>query len=241
MCADVPRCKIMGDTCEKSAGFRNWRWALLLWGFAAAPEAMLAQSTLEALRFGPGADPVGYVTGGIGWTFVPTANLSVQEIGFFSPGPQTIDLSIWQSTNQVIATYTMSSVGPPYQTTATYQSISPVLLTAGSAYAISLRDHSHSTVLFTICGRLGTTGTNGLCTFDLSPFLSGFANFQLTNDQWSASPSPPLNADYIFLGPTFRFEVVPEPTSLPLFILGSLILFYRRPGKPHHLKGINSA
>jgi hypothetical protein len=45
------------------------------------------QGTLDAVTIGSGFQPVGYVNGGVGWTFVPTVDIAVTAIGHSEAGP----------------------------------------------------------------------------------------------------------------------------------------------------------
>src|ERR1019366_4548057 len=77
---------------------------LILWAFL-LPRPVVAQGTLNALDFDSGGTVIGYVSQGVGWSFVPTVDLLVT--GISSTAPQ---VDFWLGTNQNIATY--NSAGP---------------------------------------------------------------------------------------------------------------------------------
>ena len=67
----------------------------------------------------------------------------------------------------------------------------------------------------------------------IAPQLEGFTSYFVhTDDTWHSST--PVYGDTLFLGPTFRFEVVPEPGSITIGMMGvaSLIFRFRRGRKP---------
>jgi hypothetical protein len=79
-----------------------------------------------------------YVHGAVGFSFVPTTNLLVTRVGFFD-GDDFGDvlISVWSSTNTVIASY---DLGPSTSSeTAIYTNIA-LSLWAGQTYAITVQD-----------------------------------------------------------------------------------------------------
>ena len=179
-----------------------------------------AQGTVDALTPSIGfysASIPGYTFGGIGWTFTPTETLLVTAIaavkGPFPDPPYVPLVSFWSGTNKILSSfsYTNSNSG--------FELIAPFILLAGQNYSISMQ---HSNFSSSVNFYLGSpTGADGFTpVISVSPYLSGFGNFQLsTNGQWSPSPAA-ANADYLFFGPNFQFEVVPEPNTIGLSVLG---------------------
>jgi len=131
-----------------------------------------AQGTLEALvpatLIGPvySQYPVGYVNDGIGWIFTPTQDLIVTAIS--STAPQ---VSIWQGTSQVLGSY--QYLGSDFS----FQSISPLLLTAGQSYAISTENSNPSGVGFSVGS---PSGASGVGIISISSYLTGYASFEIS-------------------------------------------------------------
>jgi len=172
------------------------------------------QQPLDALVFGAGTEASGNLKG-VGWTFTPFTDLRVTSVGFDSPNPfrLTQSLGFWQGTNQLITSYLIDNTNG-----LNYQPIPPFLLTAGTTYGISCQPTNleSGTVDFFVYSR---EGSEGIATFDTSPYLKQFENFQVsTNGRWTPNPARPNNRDWLFLGPTFRFELVHPPANLPFSI-----------------------
>ncbi|MCX6895475.1 MAG: hypothetical protein NTZ16_08280 [Verrucomicrobia bacterium] len=201
---------------EKTRHTSVWLFSSLL---ASAVIDGKAQGTFDALiPITPitggvlSAYPLGYVNNGIGWTFTPNQDLVVTAIS--SSASQVI---FWQGTNQVLASYAYPSAHD------TLQPVSALFLSANQNYAVSTRntDGLSSTVF-----HFGSpNGTDNLPLISVSPYLTGFGSFQVSVDgQWTAYPAD--NANYIFIGPNFQFQVVPEPRSMTLLIFGLGFMSY---------------
>ena len=187
--------------------------------FASFIQETKAQGTVDALtpsiQFG-GQNIAGYTVGGIGWTFTPTETLLVTAIAAekgLAPDPYVPQVSFWNGTNQIMATFSYTN------SDSSFEPVAPFILSAGQNYSISMQHSNFSSVVSFFIG--SPTGADGFTpVISVSPYLSGFGNFQLsTNGQWSPSPAA-ANADYLFFGPNFQFEVVPEPNTIGLSVLG---------------------
>jgi hypothetical protein len=169
-----------------------------------------------------GPYPLSYVIGGIGWTFTPTADLLVT--GISSSAPQ---VSFWLGTNQILETFDYNN-----HTTTNYsiQPISPLLLSAGQNYSISTQNSNFTSSVNILIG--SPTGVDGIPVVSISSYLTNYTgSFSVSiNGDWNPIASPD-NADYISLFPNFQFQVVPEPMSLELMILGFLFWFGKLKGK----------
>ena len=182
------------------------------------PRSLSAQGTLNALTYVPysgGFSPnviIFNYTGGVGWSFVPTSDLSVTAISSIAP-----QVSFWLGTNQVIANYNFT--GSP----TNFQTIPSLLLSAGQMYSISTLCSNTTFVVYP----LGSG--NDSASFATSPYISQFESyFGLPNNQNQlVTPSDSLEG-----GPNFQFQTVPEPTTFELLILGvgvfGLWLFRKR-------------
>ncbi len=202
----------------------------------AFPKFVVAQGTLSALVIDSGSPPVGYALQGVGWSFVPSADLSVTAVS--STAPQ---VNFWLGTNQVIATFNYAGPygGPPtFQAPTNFQAVSSLFLSAGQTYFISTQQTNFTDVVIVSVYGLNQSGSPyGPTTFTPSPYITQFASFYLSSSgQWSPTTTPGYdNANYAVLGPNFQFQVVPEPASIELSLLVVGVLFLRRRTAPNSL------
>jgi hypothetical protein len=166
-----------------------------------------AQLKFDALSFSSGLGTVGYFPASVGWTFVPSVDLRVVAVGVDFMDGSFVAISFWDGTNQIIANYQV-----PLQNTGSccvvYHSVDGLTLRAGLPYGVSLQSPSGGDLPVTIYSRQGMDGSS---TFDTSPFLTQFANFQIaTNNAWSPVPGPTNNTEVLYFGATFQFEVLRE-------------------------------
>ena len=218
-------------------GFKFWLPVqfLILLTFS-LPLSLVAQGTLNALSIDSGGTVAGYVSQGVGWSFVPTSDLLVT--GISSTAPQ---VDFWLGTNQNIASYNYSG---PYQNgqfvfasgaPTNFQSVSSQLLSAGQMYFISTQQPNFASSLNTFLYDMNSGGSiYGPKTFSLSPYISQFASYYFSSSgQWSPTTTPPDNSSFVVLGPNFQFQVVPEPTSFDLLFLSVGILIFRKGAVSH--------
>jgi hypothetical protein len=104
-------------------------WYFLLFGclFVSVARESKAQGTLDSLTIPAisGAPVIGYyVSGGVGWSFVPTSDILVTGIE-----ASAIQFSFWQGSNQVLATFNVSS--PNTKPPNSFAPIAPLFLSAG--------------------------------------------------------------------------------------------------------------
>ena len=184
------------------------------------PQFLVAQGSLNALTFGSGGTVVGYAPQGVGWSFVPTADLLVT--GISSTAPQ---VDFWLGTSQNIASYSYSGPfggAPTFAAPTNFQAVSSLLLSAGQTYFISTQQPSFSSSVNVFVYGLNPSGSPyDPITFSPSPDISQLASYYLSSSgQWSSTRTPSSdNVNYVLLGPNFQFQVVPEPTSFKLSIL----------------------
>jgi hypothetical protein len=202
---------------------------LILW-MLLMPRPLAAQGTLNALTYDSGVAVVGYVAQGVGWSFVPTTDLLVT--GLSSSAPQ---VDFWLGTNQNIATYNYAGPygnGQPIflaSPATNFQTISPLLLSAGQTYFISTQQTNFASSVNVFA--YSRNGNEGILSFNVSPYISQYANYLLSSGgQWSSPTSPASdNVNILLLGPNFQFQVVPEPTNFELLLFGfSIWLFIKR-------------
>lgn len=173
-----------------------------------------AQGTLEAVSLptthGPYLllnDPIK----GVGWSFVPSVNIEISELGMANLG-QTLEVTLWTDSLQPLASEIVST--SEFDDFGKFQPISTVLLMAGNRYYVSALTSAATPI-----GGIATEVSSG--PTHISPYLAGFANYSIRLDGvWN--PSQQVYGDTLFFGPTFRFQVVPEPGTLALwFAAGS--------------------
>lgn len=149
----------------------------------------------------------GFVNGGAGWTFVPTANLLVTAIA--STAPQ---VDFWMGTTH-LATFNYSAGNYDYS----FEASDPLLLLAGQDYSITTQDLNFARPVEVTPNSL-SGGGGPLVSTSSYLSLNGFATVS-TNGQLTTVAS-----DIAMLGPDFQFQVqtTPEPRILGLSILGLL-------------------
>lgn len=154
--------------------------------------------------------------GGFGWSFIPSTDIQVTEVGAANVG-LTSDVTLWTSDFQSLARYTIAAPWEP--TGVTYQSISPVILIAGNRYYISALPQSNGRNYF-------IPEYTSDWSFTLAPQIKAFVNYGISaNGVWQPSIVYfPHEYDELYLGPTFRFVSVPEPRIAALIFIGVTML-----------------
>lgn len=178
-----------------------------------------SQGTLDALTPSftvisgpPGVPPysqnvIGFVRGGAGWSFTPTENILVTAIA--STAPQ---VNFWMGSSPK-ANFDYAVGNYDY----TFESVAPLLLLAGQNYSITTQYPNFSAVVNVTSGSLsGDIGPLVLMSPSLS--LNGYSLLS-TSGQLTTTIS-----DNVLLGPNFQFQVVPEPSTVVLSILGLVLL-----------------
>lgn len=153
--------------------------------------------------------------------------------GIEASAPQ---LSFWQGSNQVLATFDVS--GPSPNPTGSFTPVAPLFLSAGQLYFISCQNSNFSGQVFVTAWALpGTSSPSpyGPEPFSTSSYISQFASYYISPDkEWSSTRTPPSsNSDYLFYGPNFQFQVVPEPMSFELLIFGFLFCLHKLKPRPN--------
>ncbi len=184
-----------------------------------------AQGTLNALTFSLGLPGPSYAQDGVGWSFVPTSDLLVTGIN-----SSASRVNFWLGTNQVIASYDYAGppsglfTGPP----TNFQPVASLVLNAGQTYFVSTQFPNFTNVV-----PLFTYSRNGLGEFPpfaTSSYITQFASYLLSSSgEWTSPTTPPdLNTEFLFLGPNFQFQVIPEPTTLVLAALFAVGLTFAK-------------
>ncbi len=174
----------------------------------------------DALTFplGPGSD-ISFFTvgGGHGWSFVPTTNMVMTSVGYFNlkalGGDPNIVVTLWAGTNTVIASYTGITNPAADVGTIISTAISPVSLTHGQTYSITV----HTTPIATAAtdfSLLDSSGAVTMYTWILAPQLSQYQSLALSpGGTLSYSfADPTQNQQLLLLGPTFSYDFsLPRP------------------------------
>lgn len=216
---------------KSNGAFSRLREVVCLLMFGLSTTIVSAQGEMPALNVSPvlGAPP-GYVSQGVGWSFVPTVDIMVTAINGTAP-----EVDFWLGTSQNIGTYNYDG---PYQNgrfvfgsgaPTNYQSITPLFLYAGQTYYISTQQTNFTSTVNVFFYSLDPANSPNL--FNPSPYISQYGSYYLSSDgQWTSTTGPASgNGSVAILGPNFLFQVVPEPSIVTLIISGlGLCAFLRR-------------
>ena len=186
--------------------------ALLLSAVGAA-----GQGTFQAINFTP-PGVAGYLTEGVGWSFVPTSDLLVTAV--CSTAPQ---VTFWQGAGQAIATYgtrgrMVMFMGDQLRVSSPFlRCICPPVRLISSRHNSQTSPHSSSrSGQNSPRSALRRTSAN-LRVTTLLPVVNGHL----------PSLRPQIMSITYYSGPNFQFEVVPEPNIFALSALGALFLGWR--------------
>ncbi len=154
----------------------------------------------------------GEPTGNDGEFFTPTISIWVTALGYVNPGSSVgNEVGLYDvSTTTLLASTTITS-SSTLSGSFLYQTIAPVLLTAGNEYAVS-------GLYTTGDGAIGYTADSGV----------GVAS-EITFDGYKYDSSSSLDLPTILytppiFGPNFEYVPVPEPTTMTIMIASALML-----------------
>ena len=176
-------------------------------------------SGIDALTFptGPAGDTAGFQSGGCGWSFIPTTNITLTSVGYLdlveSGGNPNVVVTIWNSTNSVLAAYSGITDPSADPDTIISAAVPGLFLAAGQPYSITVYTAPLSTSVtsFAIHDNGGSLDYN---PFAVAPELSQYQGLLLSQDGTFSplSSDPNQNQQLLYLGPAFTFEVfVPHP------------------------------
>ncbi len=164
----------------------------------------------------------GYVTGTGGWTFSPTVNISVTDLGAYdylftsANDPSPISVGLWNANGTLLASSSVSFDSVLVNATR-YEAVTPTFLSAGLTYYIGAYAPGGTIVLSGEDPGMGGSVTMspeiniGMAVYD--PGAYGFPTTSGGN-QGSA-----------LIAPNFQFvDAVPEPSSGAFLILGLSLL-----------------
>jgi hypothetical protein len=188
----------------------------------AAAQVFVASPGGGTLRFGNNFT--------LGSSFTVGSNpVSVTSLGVWDSNNDGLTFAkpvgIWDSANTLVATATI-----PAGTTGTlvgefrYMSITPIVLSANASYTIgAFYASSDSDLLHDHTGGLAPTMSS-----DFTNYTARFDNATGFSDPTGGTSGP------AYVGPSFQYTVVPEPSSLLLGVVGACMLWScRRRRRPN--------
>ena len=206
-----------------------WRkafWVALVAGALAA--SGLRALAVEALTFpdGPASGVAGGLNGGPGWSFVPTTNITVTSVAYLdlatAGGDPNVVVTIWDSTNTVLAAYTGITDPSAQQGDLVYGTVAPLGLSAGQTYTITANTAplSESSWLGALHDNSGAVDDD---TFQLAAQLTQFQAWQFNPDGTFSplTPDPTENQQLLWLGPTFTYQLGLPPPTLTIALTNS--------------------
>ena len=165
---------------------------------------------------------------GIGFSFVPTTNITVRKVGYYSFGASQPLVCFWQN-GTPIATYDLSP--DPAAFSMVYYDVEPLVLITGRNYTITLQNGPLSS-----SNEVTAAGWSGTMT---APEISAYVPVVLRHDGTltnysGALPDNPPSQNPIILGPDFTYlpggkEVGPF-LSITQSLNGTVMLFW--PSEP---------
>jgi uncharacterized repeat protein (TIGR03803 family) len=166
------------------------------------------QSNILAVESSGARIAIGYIEGAIGFSFVPTENLTVTQVGYLAENQADPVISFWTGTN-VMASYPQPAPDPSSTNQMIYAGISPLSLTAGQQYAITLQDGSLSSSNALIVEVFPAQVSPGITNYTPEEFSGG-------------SVYLPTNSVVIY-GPDFYYQgaTTAPPPDLSIHIVGT--------------------
>lgn len=161
----------------------------------------------------------------LGWTFQPLADINVTALGTFDyivSGAGGWQVGLWRADGTLLASETITASSAAVNQSL-YQSITPVLLTAGQTYYVAVYSPSGPFPFYVVGPN---ADPNGYAT--MSPEIQlGIIAYSPNAGFAFPSTTAGLPGDAI-IAPNFQFQAVPEPSTLCL-LGGTIILpFLRR-------------
>ena len=189
-----------------------------------------AQGSLEAMQgyVNPSADIYSAISAGfpvtLGWTFQPQTDINVMALGAFDDvlyNSGNLEIGIWNSSGDLLTSSLVALTGT--SSDSVYQSVTPVMLTAGQTYYLGAYSPSQ-TVYFYVVGP--DSDTHGYAIMSPEIQLGGLA-FN-TNSVFAFPSSTEGQPGDAVVMPNFQFQVVPEPSTVCLLGGGAMVLLTMR-------------
>ena len=173
-----------------------------------------AQGTSEAvLNYSTSVN--GNFNGTAGWSFEPVNSLSVTGLGVFNyiiMNQGDTQVGLWAANGTLLRSNTITA-SSALNNQSRYESITPILLVPGQVYHLGVYVPATGTVLLGV-----VTPDTGTVNISPDVHLRSTANTG-PGFVFPAEAAPPDGA--ILLGPNFRYNFVPEPSSFALLCLGA--------------------
>ena len=178
---------------------------------------LLSEARADTIAFTP---PVlnsiaGEPTGNDGLFFTPTISIWVTALGYVKPGSSSGNkVGLYNfSTSTLLASTTITS-SSTLSGNFLYNTITPVLLTAGNEYAVS-------GLYLAGNGDVGYTATSGVGAASAITFDGYKYDSNGSLDLPTISYTPPI------FGPNFEYVPASEPMTMTIFITGALLLPFK--------------
>lgn len=159
---------------------------------------------------------------GAGWTFTPTADLVMTDLGkagAWITSPMEV-VRLWDASGGLLLS-TTNFTGSPDASGIIYSPVAPVTLLSGQSYLIDISPGDG----FVLLGAYtASTSAPTETEFKLAPHLSGFSCALLLSPGQLDPQS--LTSSHLLLGPTFRYYVIPEPGVGSFLIFGACLVLY---------------
>ena len=160
----------------------------------------------------------------LGWTFQPQTDINVTALGAFNDvlhNSGNLEIGIWNSSGDLLTSSLVALTGT--SSDSVYQSVTPVMLTAGQTYYLGAYSPSQ-TVYFYVVGP--DSDTHGYAIMSPEIQLGGLA-FN-TNSVFAFPSSTEGQPSDAVVMPNFQFQAVPEPSTVCLLVGGAMVLLVMR-------------
>jgi Domain of unknown function (DUF4082) len=160
----------------------------------------------------------------LGWTFQSQTDINVTALGAFNDvlhNSGNLEIGIWNSSGDLLTSSLVALTGT--SSDSVYQSVTPVMLTAGQTYYLGAYSPSQ-TVYFYVVGP--DSDTHGYAIMSPEIQLGGLA-FN-TNSVFAFPSSTEGQPSDAVVMPNFQFQAVPEPSTVCLLVGGAMVLLAMR-------------
>jgi hypothetical protein len=201
--------------------------------------AAVARADTFATTINSLGNPAGGLDSVYGWSFIPTTNISVTQLGVFDYnsyyyGPSTglydsHPIGIWNSSdpaNPLVSTTVPSGTSATLINYIRYEPVTPTLLIAGTEYVIGAYYPNHTPPFY---GDFQLVAPYNDVDISTDPHIV-FMNRRVLNYASGLKFPSWATTGGVELGPTFQFTIIPEPSTIALLLTASLggLLWWRR-------------
>lgn len=167
----------------------------------------------------------------LGWTFQPQIDINVTALGAFNDvlhGSGNLEIGLWNSSGDLLTSSLVALTGA--SSDSVYQSVAPVMLTAGQTYYLGAYSPSQ-VAYFYVVGP--DSDTHGYAIMSPEIQLGGLA-FNTSSVFAFPSTTEGQPGDAVVM-PNFQFQPVPEPSTVCLLGSGVMVLLALRKRKLNFL------